>query len=186
MGDRRGFSLTLLLILVMASPLRAQPGATLQGRALDASGAVIPGAAITMHSPSMGFDRSVRTDDQGRYHIAAIPPGSYEVTASMAGFKSAVVQALIVEVGRTVECDFYLEVGDASETVVVTSERPLIDRAAPTFGHVVTEQAIQEGGVRHQHGRQSRGGRWFRHQRRDGEQPDVRRDPVRAARGQRS
>jgi Carboxypeptidase regulatory-like domain/TonB dependent receptor len=138
------FALFLIFVLLGALPLHAQSNATLQGRVVDASGAALRGATVSVRNGSTGFDRIVSTDDEGRYHVVAIPVGSYEITASATGFKSAIIEALILEVGRTLVRDFHLEVGDASESVVVRAERPLIDRAMTTVGHVVTEQIIQE------------------------------------------
>ncbi len=68
--------------LLLAAPLYAQSTAALQGRVFDASGAVLPGATIRVRNDSTGFDRSVRTNDEGRYHVEAIPAGSYEVAAA--------------------------------------------------------------------------------------------------------
>ena len=68
--------------LLVAAPLYAQSTATLQGRVFDSSGAVLPAATVSVRSDSTGFDRSVPTDDEGRYHAEAIPAGSYEVAAA--------------------------------------------------------------------------------------------------------
>jgi len=115
--------------LVVATPLHAQSAATLQGRVYDASGAVLRGATISVRDDSTGFDRSVPTDDDGHYQMSAIPVGSYEITVSANGFKSAAIEALTFEVGRTLVRDFHLDIGDARETVSVTSAPQLIDRA---------------------------------------------------------
>jgi hypothetical protein len=139
-----GRALPLLLLVLSAAPLNAQSTATLQGRVFDASGALVPGARIAVRGTSNGFDRFVPADDEGRYHIAAIPAGHYQVTASAPGFKSVVIKTLSFDVGRTVVRDFRLEVGETSETVVVKADAPLIDRATTTVGHVVTAQTVQE------------------------------------------
>jgi hypothetical protein len=67
----------VVLLLLVAAPLRAQSSATLQGRVFDSSEAVISGATISLRSQATGFDRSVPTDKEGRYHVAAIPAGIY-------------------------------------------------------------------------------------------------------------
>ena len=102
--------------------------AALRGRALDASGAVITGASITVQDQSTGFVRAVATDSQGRYHVEAIPVGTYDVIAGATGFRTEIVEQLTLEVGRTVVRDFRLVVGTASETVVVRADVPLVDR----------------------------------------------------------
>ncbi len=140
---------TDLLVLVMsvfvcATPSGAQTMAVLQGRVLDVSGAVLPGAEITVRGDATGFEVSVRTDPEGRYSVVAIPAGTYMVMAEASGFRPEVIQGLNVDVGRTLVRDFRLAVGERSETVVVTAEIPLIDRATATVGHVVTAQTVQQ------------------------------------------
>src|SRR5262245_45654780 len=135
---------TIVLVLVFSAALHGQPGATLQGRVFDASDAVIRGATISVRNTTTGFDRSVVTDDEGRYGVEAIPAGSYEVAAVAPGFRQEVIEAFVVEVGRALQRDFRLEVGERSDTVVVRAELPLIDRVTSTVGHVISERTIQE------------------------------------------
>ncbi len=125
-------------------PAAAQTLAALQGRVFDTSGAAVPGATITVLSQATGFVRSATADVEGRYHVAAIPAGVYEVTAAAPHFKSEIIEELTFEVGRTLVREFHLAVGETRETVVVRAESPLVDRASSTVGHVVTRQTIQE------------------------------------------
>jgi hypothetical protein len=134
----------MVLALLIAAPVHGQASATVLGRVLDASGAVIRGATVNVRDETTGFDRSVPTDDEGRYQVAAIPAGSYQVAVTAVGFKVHRLEGLVVEVGRTLVHDVRLEVGGTRETVVVTAERPLIDRATATVGHVVTARTVQE------------------------------------------
>lgn len=134
----------VVLLLLVAAPLRAQSSATLQGRVFDSSEAVISGATISVRSQATGFDRSVPTDKEGRYHVAAIPAGIYVLTADATGFRSERIEELTVDVGRTLVRDFRLTVSDRTETVVVRAELPLLDRATATVGHVVTAQTVRE------------------------------------------
>jgi hypothetical protein len=136
-------AMALALTLVVSGGAHAQSTATLQGTVFDATGAIVPGATVSVRGGSIGFDRSVRADDEGRFHVAAIPAGSYEVTTTATGFRSVVITELTFEVGRIVVRDFHLDVGDRSETVVVQTELPLVDRATATVGHMVTAQTIQ-------------------------------------------
>ena len=87
---------------------------------------------------------STRTDVEGRYHIAAIPAGSYEVIAAAPGFGSERIPDLTFEVGRTLVRDFRLPLGERTEALVVNPEVPLLDRATSTVGHVVSASKIQE------------------------------------------
>jgi hypothetical protein len=139
-----GRALPLLLLALFAAPLAAQSTATLQGRVFDASGAVLPRATVLVRADSTGFHRSVPTDEQGRYHVDAIPAGSYRVTAGAVGFRSAVIETVTFDVGRSLVRNFHLEVGETFETVVVRADTPLVDRVTTSVGHVMTSQTVQE------------------------------------------
>jgi Carboxypeptidase regulatory-like domain/TonB dependent receptor len=135
----------VLLVLSCASGRsEAQTTAVLQGRVADESGGVIRGAAVRMRDDEAGFAVSVLTDLQGHYYIPAVPAGTYAVTAEAGGFRTEKIEALNVDVGRTLVRDFLLKVGESSETIVVRAEVPLVDRATATLGHVVTGQIVQQ------------------------------------------
>jgi hypothetical protein len=118
--------------------------AAVQGRVADQSGGVIRGATVNIRDDETGFAVSVLTDLQGHYYIPAVPAGTYTVTAEKGGFRTEIIEALAVEVGRTLVRDFLLKVGEKSETLVVRAEVPLVDRASSTLGHVVTGQIVQQ------------------------------------------
>jgi hypothetical protein len=138
------FTPALLLSTASLVLIPAQSSATLQGRVFDAAGAVLPGAVIRVHDDATGFDRSATSDGEGRYHFAAIPVGTYEIAASAPGFKAAIIPEMPFEVGRTLVRDFRLELGDTTETVVVTGELPLVDQATTSVGHILTSRSVQE------------------------------------------
>lgn len=138
--------LGLLALVLLWGSIRAdaQTLAGLQGRVLDTSGAVVPGAVIRVQDDSIGFDASVQADGEGRYYVPALPSGTYIVTATATGFRTERIEALDVDVGRTLVRDFRLLVGPTTETVVVRAEIPLMDRATATVGHVVTGETVQQ------------------------------------------
>jgi len=127
-------ALIFVFVLLVAVPLLAQSSATLQGHVVDRSGGTVTGAAITLRSLSMEFDASVHTDSEGRYLVAEIPAGTYALEAAAAGFRSEVVELLVLNVGRSAVRDFRLDIGEQREAVVVTAEIPLIDRATTVVG----------------------------------------------------
>ena len=143
-SDWRRFWVSLAILLFSAATAGAQVLAVLQGRVFDASGAALGDASITIQNESAAFQTTVSTDAEGRYYVPAIPAGSYTVLAAADGFKSEVIRALTFEVGRTLVHDFRLDIGSRTETVVVTAEFPLLDRATSTVGHVVSPQTIHE------------------------------------------
>jgi hypothetical protein len=129
--------------LLAAVPARAQSTATLQGTVTDAQNAVMPGVSITVHHSATNQERTVVTDAQGQYAVAALAPGTYEVTAHLEGFTD---QKREVPLGpaETVALNMKLGVGAISENVNVTGSSPLIDTATVSVGQVMAEKTVQE------------------------------------------
>jgi hypothetical protein len=142
---------TFVLLLCFAASAGAQAMASLQGRVVDASGSALARATITVINLPTGFRTTVLTDSEGRFYVAAIPAGSYEVTAAADGFRSSVLDGLVFEVGRTVVRDFRLEIGGRTEAVVVRAEPPLLDRATSVVGHMVPSRTIQDAPLNGRH-----------------------------------
>jgi hypothetical protein len=136
-------TLAAVVIVLCSISVAGQTLAALQGRVFDATGALVPGALIRVQNESIGIDVSVRADSEGRYYLFAIPNGWFTVTAEADGFRSERIDALNVDVGRTLVRDFHLAVGDVTATVFVRSEVPLVDRATATLRHVVTADTVQ-------------------------------------------
>ena len=118
-----------LLTLFAVTPLHAQTTTgALQGRVTDQSGAVLPGVTVEIQSQAqIGGVQSVTTDQNGQYRFRNLSPGTYLLKISLEGFKSSVREGIVVQVGRTFDVDFRLEVGSLQETVTVSAESPLVD-----------------------------------------------------------
>jgi Carboxypeptidase regulatory-like domain len=121
-----------LLCLALASMAFAQATGTgsVIGRITDASGAVLPGANITLKSPeALGVYSAVSGPD-GSYRVGNLPPATYEARAELQGFQTA-VQRITVRLNTTLETNFTLTLGAMSETVTVPSRRRWSIRSAP-------------------------------------------------------
>jgi hypothetical protein len=119
----------LLISPTISPPAFAQIGqtATLTGSVTDASGAVLPGATVTVAGETLiGGTRSVQTDANGVYRFPALPPGAYKVNVELSGFKT-ISQDVRLQLGETITVDAKLEVGGVQESVTVTGESPVID-----------------------------------------------------------
>lgn len=98
--------------------------ATVEGRVMDPSGAVIPGAIVQAEPQPSGPSQSVKTDGEGRYRIPGLTSGQYKVTVQAAGFQTAVKQAVISGSGRIVTLDIHLPIATQAEQVVVQGNAP--------------------------------------------------------------
>ena len=95
---------------------------SLSGVVTDPSGAVIPGARVTLMTPSGEAAGSVVTDAQGRYQFGDLPSGAYQVQASIRGFQTLRMTGLSLGGGREVTQDLRLSVGTVSQEITVNAE----------------------------------------------------------------
>ena len=140
------FALCVLPILLGLLPsLYAQSTTqTVQGLVVDSSGAVIPGAAVTLTNVATGVQQTVQTNETGNYTFTLVPVGSYEVRCESGGFKAEVARGVRVETGGQVRRNFAMEVGEVTETVeVVASDVALVTENA-TVGGVIENRRIVE------------------------------------------
>ena len=117
---------------------------TILGQIQDQQGAAIGKTEITARSLDTGAIRKTTADDSGEYRITSVPAGSYEVSASIAGFKTEVRSGISVTVGADVAVNFSLTVGAISEKVEVTAEAPQVDASSSTLGGFVNSTTIRE------------------------------------------
>ena len=136
-------SLTVV-ILSAAGRASAQEGSgTLRGRVTDQQGDPIPGViVITMHADS-GEIRSFVTDANGQYLAADLAAGCYAVRFELIGFAKAERTDVLVRVGRTIELDTQLRVGELSEIVQVDGVAPLVDVRSTLISHTVTQEEFE-------------------------------------------
>src|SRR5687768_12940003 len=134
----------LFCVALLALPTGAQTTTgSISGQITDAQGGVIPGATVQAVSPDTGFVRVATSDEAGVYRLAALPVGSYNVTAELAGFRPFVGTS-VVNIGRTITVDMTLRVGGVAETVVVNAAAvPLVSTTSSSVGDVVPPERIE-------------------------------------------
>lgn len=109
---------------LLASGLALANHAEICGVITDASGAVVPRAAVALVSQDTGVRRNTVSTGEGFYAIASIKPGTYKLSVRKDGFKTAMRLNLRLGVAEKARLDFRLEVGDAAQQVVVVEGRP--------------------------------------------------------------
>src|SRR5262245_12843657 len=100
---------------------------TINGKVLDASGAVLPGVTVTVSSPAMMGVQTAVTSAEGQYRFPAVPPGTYAITFELPGFTTLQHEGIEVRLGFTASLNVELKVASLQETVTVTGASPVID-----------------------------------------------------------
>jgi len=103
---------------------------TIQGRAADASGAVLPGVTVTAVSPSMIGTQTQITNENGTYRFPAVPPGVYSLTFELSGFRTVKRDGIQISLGFTATVNADLALATLQETVTVSGASPVIDTSA--------------------------------------------------------
>jgi len=131
-------------LALAGSLLMAQSTGSIQGKVTDQTGAVVPKAAVTVHNEATGEDRSTLTDDAGLYQVPSLPVGRYRVSVKAQGLQPVAATGLVLEVSRTVEQDFRLQVATATTEIQVVGSAPLIESHDVTVGAVIDEKTVQD------------------------------------------
>lgn len=144
-GDDNGNHTVRLLLLsvLVASALFGQT-ASITGRIADPSGAVVPGATVTVQAVETGIQNTAETNGEGYYNIPSLPPGAYNLSVSKAGFVPIRQTDLKLIVQQVARLDLTLQVGAVTETVEVAAQAVLLDSETSTLGQVVHGRQIVE------------------------------------------
>ena len=140
---RRFLLPSAVLVALFAIPLFAQTSGEVTGHISDPSGAVVPGAEISLTNIATNAVRTALSTGSGDYTFPAVAPGMYSVKVEMAGFKTA-SSNVQVQIQQAVRLDFALELGQVSETVEVTASTPLLQSETASLGTVIENKGITE------------------------------------------
>ncbi len=142
MKARRPLS-TLLLVLLLASPLLAQQEtATITGEIKDASGAVVTKATLTITNVETNLSLKSETNDQGIYFVPSLKPGPYSLTVEKAGFKKAVRSGITLQVNQVARIDVTLQIGELTSVVEIIEAAPLLETETSARGSVIDQKKI--------------------------------------------
>lgn len=135
------------ILLCLSSSIFAQSAgvAGISGVVRDASGAVVPGAKVTVSSATQGNLRALVTNNDGVFTAPALPPGpGYSVAVTAAGFAPYEAKGLVLQVGQNLDLQVSLAVGQTSTQVEVTGVAPLIEDTKSDISGVVNSRAIED------------------------------------------
>jgi len=137
--------LALLATLFLASPqVRAQDNATINGAVLDASGAVVPNATISITNTATNQTRETVSNSTGSYRFANLGVGHYTLTATASGFQKYTKTDIVVNVAQTVGEDITLTIGSASQTVTVAADALQVQSETSEVSTLISGEQVEQ------------------------------------------
>lgn len=131
------------LLLLAGTTLKAQTVyGGLRGMVADGQGAMIAGVKVTMTDEATNLSRSTLTNTTGEYSFTSVNPATYMVIAEAAGFKKSEFKGVIVATQQSVTLDVKLDIGNVTESVMVTGEVALLEASSASQGQVVDRQKL--------------------------------------------
>ena len=134
----RGIVVVVLMLSAAVGSARVASAQTgtgeIFGKVTDRTGAVLPGATVTVSGDALILPQSTGVSSGGSYRFPNLPIGVYSVTFELTGFKRVILADVRVQAGFNAEVNGRLELSTVEETVTVTGESPIVDTRSNTLG----------------------------------------------------
>jgi hypothetical protein len=118
--------------------------AELRGRVTDQQGGALPGVTVIITNQDAGTFREVVTGGEGQYFAAQLIPGTFTITASLAGFSTYEQTDFVLNVGRTLDLNIEMTIGALEETITVSGQSPLVDLTSAEVGGTITQGELTD------------------------------------------
>ncbi len=135
----------VLAVLSLALPsLHAQDSASISGSVIDASGASLDAAGVTVKNLENGAVRNGITDRSGHYSFPSLPVGRYSVAAEKTGFQTATKTGISLVLGQQAEANLSLVVGELTQVITVEAAEPVVSLSTSQTSGLVTEREVKD------------------------------------------
>ena len=141
MCTRLSFFIVAWLLSAAAAVAQTNTG-QIAGVVRDAQGGALPGATVIAEHLESGTRVTSLADEAGRYLLAPLRVGSYTITAELLGFRRHVRSGVVVQLGQVITLDLALEVGGLTESVIVSAEAPLLQRANAEVSDIIDNREV--------------------------------------------
>ena len=140
-----GHTCVLGMLLLLANPALAQSlaaGGAIEGTVKDETGAVLPGATVTVLNEETGTSRTTTTDGTGAYTVPLLPVGTYEVSGVLDGFQTVRRPHLQLSVGQQLTVDLTLGLAGVEASIEVTAQPPILEQERTHQASTVNDVAV--------------------------------------------
>jgi hypothetical protein len=141
-----GLSLSIIIILSMGIFAQSNTG-TITGQVVDANGAAIPNATVTVTNAGTNESRTVNTNENGFYEVPSLSTGVYKITVTANGFQETTVNEARLAVGEKARVDLNLAAGQVGGSVTVTADQTRVDTETSTVGDTINAARIMDAPV---------------------------------------
>src|SRR5271156_4887069 len=138
------FAGSFVLFSPQAALSQGETTSAIVGQVSDASGAAVPGATVTVTNKETALKRSARTDDSGRFNFPQLKPGTYSVKVEAQGFESQQNDAVSSGLGQKQTIHFVLKVGQAKESIEVSSEAAILNPENANTSTTLNARALED------------------------------------------
>jgi hypothetical protein len=144
-GMKRSMLPLLALCSILSSSAFSQTSSTsVRGSVTDPTGSAVQGAAVVLTNSESKAERTATTGDQGEYQFLFLPPGTYNLTISAAGFAKYEQTGLELLVNTPTTANVQLKLGGTAQTVTVTSEAPALNMVDASLGNAFSETQVKQ------------------------------------------
>jgi hypothetical protein len=134
--------LVVLFCLASSTLLAQSTGGRILGRVADPSGAVLADVKVTLINEATGVSQQTTTTGSGDFGFPQVAVGIYRLEFDLPGFKKAVQRSVTLDLNQVVTLNMLMQLGEAKETVEVTSEAPLVDTTSTQLGAIMDQRQV--------------------------------------------
>jgi hypothetical protein len=138
------FSVVVVLLFVVLPGVAQIDTGGVTGTIRDSSGAILPGASVTLTDDTTGISNTVNSTSTGTYVFDAVKPSTYTLHARFNGFGEYVNHGVVVHVQQTLTIDVALVPGNVQQQVTVTASAPLLESENAALGQTVDSESVND------------------------------------------
>jgi hypothetical protein len=145
---KRVFAASLLALAVAVPAAAQRTTGEIIGRIVDESGSVLPGVTVTLRGALVAGAPTAVTNETGTYRFPVLPPGTYALEYTLAGFTTLKREQIPVAVGQIVELDVSMKVGALEESITVSGESPVVNVVSSEVSTTYNRQWVESAPIK--------------------------------------